>query len=481
MQVISLLNKALALSFPVFLFSFDNLYQFNNKNFDISIIKNGYKLTSKNQKYLDYNETKGFQFFIPYFTKEFALKVLRYNSTGYINGILSMDKSFSKILKITPVDYKYYLTDYNSDERELDYLLKGYSIPYYKVTSISIEAYNIPPKVSKKLNKYIYFEKLPLKQNKLSNILYSFYIILDKNKVDDYIKSNYPKSKNYINTFLKNIYNIKLKSTKNITPKKPKLITKKKIIKPKYRLHLNRFLYMKEYGYIPIKYNTNIAKLTNKAEKIVDQLDITVTNLTLNLDENYKSSKEDFNKFNKEIEDIKDEILKLGVITPTIKCKFDENQIDKKCFSNRDYFQDYLYFRLKNNQIVSDDEILSYGGYKSFNDIGKYYFEIGEFRKSELYLQRAYVLAKNKDIISHNLGVFYANPYTPLYNLNKAITYLEKSNMDIDNYNIGVFYYLGKGVKESDKIARKYFKKALSIPFAKENYEIMKKYKIGLK
>jgi TPR repeat protein len=65
--------------------------------------------------------------------------------------------------------------------------------------------------------------------------------------------------------------------------------------------------------------------------------------------------------------------------------------------------------------------------------------------------------------------------------MKKAIKYLKESNMEIDYYNLGVYYYIGKGVKESDKIARKYFEKAINIPYAQKNLEIMNQYKIGLK
>jgi len=44
-----------------------------------------------------------------------------------------------------------------------------------------------------------------------------------------------------------------------------------------------------------------------------------------------------------------------------------------------------------------------------------------------------------------------------------------------------VLYYIGKGVKESDKIAREYFIKAKNIYLAKENLKIMNKYKIGIR
>ena len=88
--------------------------------------------------------------------------------------LLSATPYFHNILNVSPNQLNYYITDYNGYGRELDYLLKGYSIPYYKVTSISVEAYNIPPYVSKKLNRYFYFKIIPQKDNNLQYILYSF-------------------------------------------------------------------------------------------------------------------------------------------------------------------------------------------------------------------------------------------------------------------------------------------------------------------
>ena len=484
MYRIFLLNKILILFFPFLLWGFENLYSLNEDDFEISKSKNEYRLTIKKQQFIDYSKLDGFKFFIPKFTKEFSIKVLRYNSIGYINGILSMDNTFSKVLQtISKSDLKYYLTDYSTtNQKELDYLLKGYSIPYTKVTSLSIEAYNIPKKVSINLNKNIFFKIIHIKDNKLKYILYSAYIVLDRKMVDKYTKKAFPKSKNLIITFLNNINSIKI----NLSFKKKK---SKKIIKkvslPKYRLNLHRFLFMKEYGYLYENKETkiDITKLSQSKDEVLTKLDKLNNQLYKKLNKRFILNGKDIYKwYNNNTDIIIDKIdeLPLLIEKKENKCMFNPNNINKECFKNPTYFHNYIYYQIKRNSILDDDEILVHAGYKTFNDVGKYYFEIGNFQKAEIYLQRAYVLANDKLLPMHNLAVLYAT-YSDLYDIKKAVKYLKESTMQIDYYNLGVMYYLGKGVKESDKKAREYFSKALDIPYAKENFEIMKKYKIGIK
>ena len=462
MQDISLLSKIFfLLLFPFYLLGFENLYKFKIDDFEITTTKNSYKLVLKSQRYLDYKQLKGFKFFVPYFTTELSLKMLRFNSTGYINGVLSMDKSFKNILDVSPSDFDYYFTDYKKSSKQLSYLLDKKTIPYNEVTSLSIEMYNIPPKVYKKLNRYIYFKKIPLKKNSLKNVLYSFYFKLDKPLLDKYIKTNYPNSKNYIKTFFDNVYKIDLKKSK-VTQKKHKKVKKPKL---SYKLHLHRFLYMYDYGLVDeVEQNNKITPLLQKLK----------TNL-------YK----DFNKSvifqpNLIIKPYLNELQNIINTTTQNSCKFDFKNIDKKCFNNKNYFKKYVYYSIKNHTPPKDNILIGYGDGEIFNDIGKYFFENGYIKKSEVYLQKAFVLLDNKNIINHNLGVLYAT-HSELYDLPKGINYLKKSNFQVDYYNLGVFYYIGLGVKENDILARSYFKKAPKIPYAVENYSIMKKYKIGLK
>ena len=470
MRIILLLSSLIS-----FLFSFSELFHYNIKNFDIIEKKDSYKLILKNQHFFDYS-LKGFKFFIPKFTKEFNLKILRFNSTGFISGYLSMDKTFSKPLNVSPTDLKYYITDYKSFGRELDYLLKGYSIPYKKVTSLSLEAYNIPPKIYNKLNRFIYF-KIDHSDdfyNTLKYLAYSFYIVLDKKNLNKFLKQKNITFKEYLN----NIYNLNFKidtfNQKHIKHKRDKV---------PYALKLHLFLYMKEYGFIPqkkeykIKTDFNQNKLLNISSKLED--------LKYKIREDFYSSfifnaKDKTDKISNKLDNIINYINNLDFNVKLIKPKCYNYKIEnKKCFKNPIYFHNYLYFKLKNNSPLPVEKIIAYGDYKTFNDVAKYYFEIGDFQKAEIFLQKAYALKKDP-IIIHNLFVLYMT-YTPLFNINKAISYLKQSNLSIDYYNLGVLYYIGKGVKEDNYLAREYFLKAPSIPYAKENIEIMKKYKIGLK
>jgi len=472
MRIILLLSSLLS-----FLFSFSELFHYNIKNFDVIQTDKSYKLILKNQQFFDYS-SKGFKFFLPKFTKEFNLKILRFNSTGFISGYLSMDKTFSKPLNISPnEDLQYYITDYKSTGRELNYLLKGYSIPYKDVTSISLEAYNIPPKIYNKLNKFLYFkiDHSKDKNNKLKYLAYSFYIILDKPKLDQFLKYSKMSFKNFIN----NIYKLNPKSV--ISTKKSK---KKKITKSvPYALKLHLFLYMKEYGFIPqekkykIKTDFNQNKILNLYSKLED--------LKYKIKDYFYSSfvinaKDKTDKILDKLDNISTSLSNIECNAKLIKPKcIDYNTNDKKCFHNPVFFHNYLYFKLKENQIPNIEEILAYGDYKTFNDIGKYYFEIGEFKKAEIFLQKAYALQKDP-IIIHNLFVLYIH-YNPVWDLQKAIFYLKQSTLPVDYYNLGVLYYIGKGVKENNFLARKYFLKANTIPYAQKNIEIMKQYKLGVK
>ena len=468
MRIIFLLNSLIIL-----LFSFPSLYNLKN-DFDIETEKNSYKLILKNQQFLNYKKIDGFKFFIPNFTKKFSLKILRFNSTGYINGYLSIDKTFSKIIN-DKNNIKYFFTDFKNGF-ELLYLLKGYTIPYNKVTSIAIDMTNIPNNIQTNLNKFIYFKRIPLSKNTLQYILYSCIITLDKKKVDEFVKKHFNSTNDSINIFLQNIYKI------NKLKEKKKKVTTKKIRKVPYALILTRLLFMKGYGYIPqsfeIKTPDIYPYITNIQNKLLDFQFFIKTSLNTFLLINPKDLLQKIdNKFNK-LYNIISTPPNISIKIP--KCIFNTNSVKKECFKNPIYFHNYIYYSIKNNSLPSDELILAYGDYKTFNDVGKYYFEIGDIKKAEIFLQKAYILAKNKNIPAHNLGVLYAF-HSSIQDNKKAIKYFKEANLSIDRYNLGIYYYIGFKVKENDKIARKYFKSALDIPYAKYNFEIMKKYKVGIK
>ena len=469
MRIILLLSSLIS-----FLFSFSELFHYNIKNFDIIQTKDSYKLILRNQHFFNYS-LNGFKFFLPKFTKEFNLKILRFNSTGFISGYLSMDKTFSKSLNVSQNNLKYYITDYKSYGRELNYLLDNYYIPYKKVTSISLEAYNIPPKIYNRLNKFVYFKIDHSNDfdNTLKYLAYSFYIVLDKKSLNEFLQKANMTFKDYIN----NIYKINFKIKKTFKHNK-----NKKTAIP-YALKLHIFLAMKEYGFIlqnkkyQIKTNFNQNQILNLYSKLED--------LKYKLRDNFYSyfvinAKEKTDDISNQLDKIADSVNNINFNAKLIKPKcINYKKENKKCFKNPIFFHNYLYFKLKENQIPSIEEIMAYGDYKTFNDVAKYYFDIGAFKKAEIFLQKAYALKKDPVTI-HNLFVLYMD-YTPLYNLKQAVYYLKESTLPVDYYNLGVLYYIGKGVKENNYIAKKYFSKAHSIPYAKENIDIMEKYKIGVK
>ena len=443
------------------------------KNFDVIETDNNYKLILKNQHYFDY-PLDGFKFFLPKFTTEFNLKILRFNSTGFISGYLSMNKDFSNILNVSPNDLKYYMTNYKSFQRQLDFLLKRYTIPYKKVTSISMEGYNIPPTIYDKLNKFVYF-KIDHSEdyhNSLKYLVYSFYIVLDKNKLNKFLQNKKMTFKYFIN----NIYKINFKT---VLIKKTKKAKKENV---PYALKLHLFLYMKEFGFIPhnkkytIKTNINDEKMINLYSKLNDLKFALKNSFNGMVSINPKNK---IDKFSKKLDNIANEILHLNFYAKLEKPQcIDYTNINQKCFKDITYFHNYTYFQLKKDKVPNMDILLKYGDYKTFNDVAKYYFERGNFTKAEILLQKAYALQPNP-IIIHNLSVLYLT-YSPLFDLKKAVNYITKASLPIDYYNLGVLYYIGKGVKENNKKAREYFLKSLSIPYSKKNIQIMNKYKLGL-
>ncbi len=448
-----------SLFFPLFLFAYVSLYDLSPENFDITTTKHTYKLTLKNQSPISYFDIEGFKFFIPIFTKEFSLKVLRYNSIGFINGNLFMKYPYKLLYSASPTNLEYYLTDYKRGYKQLNYLLNGYAIPYNKFTYLSIEAYNIPIKKSLKLNKYIYFQKAPLNNNKLKYILYSFYLVLNKDAVDYYIKKHYPNSKNYIKKFLQVTTSIKVKKTKKITKKEPKIF-----------FHIRRLLYMKSFG---AEFNKNDSNITFLKQNIINSLQ----NLQLLLSEKLSGGiifkpERIFGEIFPKI----DKLIQKLYTTNLNNCIFNPNNIKKECFNNKSYFQNYTTYLLSQDKIPSESEIAQFGGYKTLNDIGKYFFERGEVDKALNYLKEAYKQNPNP-IIAHNLGVLYATP-SKYYIPKIAIKYFKKSNFPSDYYNLGVFYYIGKGTKKNYKKAREYFEKS-NIPFAKDNLTIMDRFNQG--
>lgn len=188
------------------------IYDNSLPKFKYTIENNKYKLFLKDPQYIKY-KLEGFKLFLPKFTTDYELNLLRVNSIGKISGNLSINKNTPNNNSIYSNNLKYYLTDYRKkNKRQLDYLLKGKSIHYKDETSLVISGYNLPKKINTKLGKWVYFKFDKNKRNnKLSYLEYSFSINLDKKRVDAYVKKHLKIKKNnnkfhLLNSFLNNIY-----------------------------------------------------------------------------------------------------------------------------------------------------------------------------------------------------------------------------------------------------------------------------------
>ncbi len=399
-----------------------------------------------------------------------------------------MGKSFYNTLNINQSNLKYYITDYKSFGKQMDYLLAGYAIPYKEVTSISLEAYNIPPKIYNNFNKFLYFkiDHSDDYRNTLQYLVFSFYLVLDKKNLDKFLKAH----KITFNYYLNHIYTItskkvihsKIKKSVHKQKKVVKKIVKKKPKKPPYALKLKFFFYMKEYGFIPQKKEYKLE--TNINNDILIDIYSKLNGLTYELKNSFDKTfmlnpKEKIELFVQKIDNIASKLYNLNFYANIKKPECLNYSYSLKCFKDPIYFHNFLHLQLNKNKPLNIDTLLKYGDYKSFNDAAKYYFEIGEYKKAEILLQKAYALKKDP-IVIHNLAVLYMSK-TPLLNMKKGIEYLKNSSLPIDYYNMGVLYYIGKDVKENNKRAREYFLKAKGIPYADENIKIMNKYKIGFK
>jgi len=494
---------SLFIFFPLFLFGRDyfSIYNAKQSKFAFYIEKGNYKVVVVDAPKIDYYSYAGFKFFIPDFTQSFSLQVLRFNSVGYINGYLAKSPylNSNQIIADNPNNLKYYFTDYNTDNRQLDYLLNGKIMLYPNVTSLAIEAYHIPLK--KKLNTPLYFTFLHnKKKNNLKYLVYSYSMILNKKKVDEYVKKyfkikNYKDRKfDYLYTYILNLHNKpQIKVSKKTQKKSEK--KKKKVV---FRLDTKRIFYLQDFPIKPNRFDTKNVEL----EMLTLKSDIQDINYSIHDLENYLIKKlntkvllfpKDVLHF---IDTYFESMQKIDKLFPLVqkiyrkrykpKCFFDNNNIDKQCFNNSDYFYKYVYYLGFENKLPTPEEILGFGDYKSFNKIAITYYHLGDFDKAKLYLFKAYALAPIEDrgVIAHNLAsLYYLNGAYEKDVPKEVVKYLKESSLAMDIFNLGVCYYIGYGVEESDFIARKYFEEAskMGIKKATKNLEIMKKFKIGLK
>jgi TPR repeat protein len=136
-----------------------------------------------------------------------------------------------------------------------------------------------------------------------------------------------------------------------------------------------------------------------------------------------------------------------------------------------------------NLKIPKKEFLLKYSDSKILNNIAVYYYKNLDLELSEFYLLEALKKAKTesvKELINFNMGILnlFINSHKSKI---LAVKYFEKTKLKEAYYNLGISYYNGFGVKENDKKAFNYFKKAsdMNLNIAKENYEKM--LKMGFK
>ncbi len=128
-------------------------------------------------------------------------------------------------------------------------------------------------------------------------------------------------------------------------------------------------------------------------------------------------------------------------------------------------------------------KMITFNKANSLNDKAIVFYKKKNYIKSKELLQKALIHSNKSSmsIIYYNLGILYSK--LDIKRSNKiAIDYFKKSEEKEAYFNLGVYNYIGLIVKEDDKKAYKYFNLSAKKGFkrAKENIEIMKKYKIGI-
>lgn len=425
-----------------------SIYNPKKEILNISIKDNNYVIHTKEKKTSNYKSLDGLKLFLPNFTSEYNLAILRLNSIGSIDAYLSMSKSLIKnnLLNVRKNQTQYYITNYKKhNQRQLDFLLDDKIIPFKKVTSIAFQGYNIKNDINKNLNRWVYisiFNKFD-ENTKLKGLVYSFSMKLNKKLVDNFVNKNlkiinHPNNKklNLIYTYLTNFDNLNIKK-----------------LKKKKKANLKRFIYMKDFGYL---YNFNETSKINSSK-------IKLLNEYIQKNESNENFFNYINNYSNYLEFINELKLRAKKLENQMKndCIFNKDSINKRCFSNKKYFNSYIYHSIKTNSLPSFQVIDNYGNTEVFNDIGKYLFEKKQYIKSELYLLKSFILAKekNKSIPSYNLGVLYNFYNTEKFN-KKAIKYLKLSKLKEAYFNLAVNYYNGIGVKKDIEKSKEYLEKS---------------------
>jgi len=255
--------------------SYNDIYFENNQKnslqFNYALEKGNYRVYLKDNGFMFYQNIIGFNLFIPNFVKSFDLSILRHNSIGKINGILSLDKKFDNIVSETSNNIEHYS---DKDDSQLKLLLKNKSIEYKDFTYLNFKAENISKKEYLNLNKTFYFKFYKNTVNKLEGLYYSFYMILDKKSVDNYVKNRFKivnyedRTYDYLHTYILNLRNnnqeIKSQNIKKTTVSNGIVQPKSKTI----RLNLKKLLHMKEFGAKEIKITPDVNNLKVKIDDL---------------------------------------------------------------------------------------------------------------------------------------------------------------------------------------------------------------------
>jgi len=440
-----------------------SIYDPKSEELNISIKDNTYIVHTEQKTSYSYKTSDGLKLFLPSFTTEYNLAILRLNSIGHINIYLSMTNSLTtdKLLDVDKSNVEFYLTNYKKkNQKQLDFLLKNKIIPYKKVTSLSFQGLNINSDINKKLNKWAYFtffDKFD-EENKLQGLVYSFSMKLDKKLVDSFvIDKNLEIVKHPKEASLDKIYTYLINYNKLSSYKIEKKVQKKEASKKKPKRDLKRFTHMKEFGY---EYQQKVT--SNNLEEKINQINklIEETKFSQGYIE-YMKNYSNYVKFTTKLELISKELQKELNSKPKDSCVFNINDIKEECFIKSDYFNKYVYFSIKNSILPSEEILEKFGNGKIFNDIGKYYFEIANYRKSEIYLLKSFIISKDsyKNRPAYNLGILYNFYNSDKFN-KKAIKYLKLSDFKEAYFNLAINYLKGIGVKKDKKIAKEYFDKA---------------------
>jgi hypothetical protein len=439
--------------------SYHPIYDIENPQFEYTFENGNYKVYLLEEGSIDYNSVNGFELFLPNFLKEYNLGVLRFNSIGSIDGVLSTKKNEIESSKdIEFGEMKYYLTDYGTtNQRQLDYLFKNEKIPYLNKTSLAIQGYNIPSHIGKNLNKSIFFSFLNnVTDNKLTTLVYSYSMILDKKLVDNYVKRNkklviYEKDRtfNNLHTYLSSFTKVQKES-----PKKLKSETKERKITAKVDeqveetsnqpkgLDLKRESEMKYFEDLSYK----DSKERNKIGYVIE--------------DNYEELEKSLNKLISLIEELK--FSNETYATQLFNKKLENDKLLKELVRQKDF----LISKMANVESNIGDNINDNNEGGKFNQLGIDYFKSGNIKEAEKYLLKAYqVIPKDdKEVVAYNLGVLYASLNSHLGH-KKAIEYFKKSNLKEGYFNLGLYYYMGQVVKENNSIAYKYFSKSADLGF----------------